>query len=49
MDSWAPVAAKKMREILDTMQNITVAEPVITIKSTMNDAVIAQMEALSVK
>lgn len=44
--SWAPVAAKKMREILDTMQNITVAEPVITIKSTMNDAVIAQMEAL---
>ena len=44
--SWAPVAAKKMREILDTMQNITIAEPVVTIKSTMNDAVIAQMEAL---
>mgnify|MGYP004517699383 FL=1 len=44
--SWAPVAAKKMREILDTMQNITIAEPVVTIKSTMNDAAIAQMEAL---
>ena len=44
--SWAPVAAKKMREILDTMKNITIAEPVVTIKSTMSDAVIAQMEAL---
>ncbi len=44
--SWGPLAAKKMREILETMKNITIAEPVVTIKSTMNDAAIAQMEAL---
>ena len=33
--SWAPCAARKMREYLDSMKNITVAEPVITIKSTI--------------
>lgn len=31
--SWAPMAAKKMREYLDAMENITIAEPVITIRS----------------
>ena len=32
--SWAPQAAKKMKEYLENMKNITIAEPVITIKST---------------
>lgn len=45
--SWGPLAAKKMREILDTMKDITIAEPVVTIKSTVNDASLAQMKALA--
>ena len=31
--SWAPTAAKTMRNILETMKNITIVEPVVTIKS----------------
>ncbi len=36
--SWAPMAAKKMREILETMKEITILEPVVTIKSTLKEA-----------
>ena len=36
--SWAPMAAKKMREILETMKDITILEPVVTIKSTLKEA-----------
>ena len=32
--SWAPSAAKKMREYLENMKDIEIAEPVITIRST---------------
>lgn len=32
--SWSPMAAKKMKEYLENMKNITIAEPVITIRST---------------
>ena len=31
--SWAPVAGKKMKEILESMKDITVVEPIVTIKS----------------
>ncbi|MCR5747828.1 MAG: FprA family A-type flavoprotein [Lachnospiraceae bacterium] len=31
--SWAPMAAKKMREYFEAMKNITVAEPVVSLKS----------------
>ena len=31
--SWSPQAARKMREYLECMKNITIAEPVITIRS----------------
>lgn len=34
--SWAPCAAKCMKAIVDTYKNITLCEPVITIKSVMN-------------
>ena len=37
--TWAPMAAKQMRAALEEMKNITVAEPVITIRSAMNDTV----------
>lgn len=45
--SWAPLAAKAMRGILETMKELTVAEPVVTIKSTVNDDSMATMEELA--
>lgn len=45
--SWAPCAAKAMREIVDTYKNVTVVEPVVTIRSTMKDADLESMEALA--
>ncbi len=44
--SWAPMAAKKMTAILETMKEITICEPVVTIKSTMNEANLQTMEEL---
>ena len=44
--SWAPMAAKKMTAILETMKNITLCEPVVTIKSTMSEANLKTMEEL---
>lgn len=35
--SWGPMAAKKMREILDTMKNLTICETTVTIRSTMKE------------
>lgn len=37
--SWAPVAAKVMRDALDTMKNITVCENVVTVKSAYKPAI----------
>jgi flavorubredoxin len=34
--SWAPVAARKMKEYLETMKNIQILEPTVTIRSTVN-------------
>ncbi len=45
--SWAPTAAKTMRGILDSMKNITVIEPVVTIKSTLKEKDIPQLEDLA--
>ncbi len=47
--SWAPQAARKMREILEPMKNITIVEPVVTIKSAMKADTIAKMEELADK
>ena len=44
--SWAPVAAKKMREYFEGMKEITFCEPVVTIKSTMKDETVKVMEEL---
>ena len=35
--SWAPSAAKTMKAILQEMKDITIVEPVVTIKSTMKE------------
>ena len=45
--SWAPVAAKKMREKFESMKNITLCDNVVTIKSKMKESDLAQMEALA--
>lgn len=45
--SWAPMAAKWMKESLAQMKEITVLEPTVTIKSTLNEASNAQLEALA--
>ena len=35
--SWGPMAAKQMRQILEGMKEITVAEQVVSIRSSLND------------
>lgn len=45
--SWAPIAAKNMRALLEHMKDITVCDKVVTIKSAMKEDTIADMEALA--
>lgn len=45
--SWAPMAGKAMRAILETMKQITLAEPTVTIKSAVHEDTKQQMEALT--
>lgn len=45
--SWAPMAGKAMRAILETMKQITLAEPTVTIKSAVHEDTKQQMEALA--
>ncbi len=45
--SWAPIAAKNMRALLEQMKDITVCDKVVTIKSAMKEDTIADMEALA--
>ncbi len=44
--SWAPMAAKQMKAIVETFKNIEMVEPVVTIRSTLNDDSRAQLDAL---
>ncbi len=45
--SWAPMAAKKLKEAFEGMKNITMAETVVSIKSAMKDKDIETMEKLA--
>ncbi len=45
--SWAPTAARTMKGILETMKDITIAEPVVTIKSTLKQSDIPALEELA--
>lgn len=45
--SWAPCAARTMKGYLEGMKEVTVVEPVVTIKSTMKEGDIPAMEALA--
>ena len=45
--SWAPSAGKCMKSILETMKNITLYDPMITIRSAMKAENVAQMEEMA--
>lgn len=45
--SWAPSAGRCMKEAISKMKNINLCETVVTIKSTMKDTDIPQLEALA--
>lgn len=45
--SWAPMAGKQMRAALEGMKEITICDQVVTIKSTMKDSTVADMEKLA--
>ena len=45
--TWAPTAAKVIKAAFEKSKNITIAEPVVTIKSAMNDENVSQIEALA--
>ena len=45
--SWAPSAAKTMKGILETMKNVTVVEPAVTIRSTLKEADLPMLEKLA--
>lgn len=44
--SWAPMAAKVMRGMLESSKNLTIAEPVVTIQSALNEDSSKQVDAL---
>lgn len=45
--TWAPMAAKGMKELLGAMKDITVCETVVTIKGALTDDAVAQMQKLA--
>ena len=47
--SWAPMAGKKMKEMLEGMKDITICDPIVTMKSTMKESNINEMEELVAK
>ncbi len=47
--SWAPTAGKVMRGLLESMKNVEILEPVVTVKSAVKDADLAAMKELAKK
>ena len=45
--SWAPMAGKQMRAILEEMKNLTICDSQVTIRSTMNDKNVEEMKRLA--
>ena len=45
--SWAPAAAKNMKELLEQMKDITIIEPIVHIKTTMSKENEEQMKELA--
>lgn len=47
--TWAPMAAKQMRTVLETMKEIEIVEPVVTIRSSVNEKNREQIRELAAK
>ena len=47
--SWAPAAAKNMKELLEQMKDITIVEPIIHIKTTMSRENKEEMKELAMR
>ena len=45
--TWAPMAAKKMREMLETLRNITLIDPVVTVESTVKAKTVEDLKILA--
>ncbi len=45
--TWAPSAAKTMREIISGMKDVEIIEPVVTIKTTMNEKNVEELNVLA--
>jgi flavorubredoxin len=45
--SWAPIAAKTMRNMLEGSKNLLIAEPVVTVRSALSSDSRAQIDALA--
>lgn len=45
--SWAPMAGKLMRQYFESMKEITICEPMVTIKSTMKPETVKAMEEMA--
>ena len=45
--TWAPSAAKTMREIISGMKDVEIMEPVVTIKTTMNEKNVEELNVLA--
>ena len=45
--TWGPPAVRTMKGILETMKNITIVEPMVTIRSAMKESDLPAMEALA--
>ena len=45
--SWAPTAAKTMKSVLETLKNVTIVEPTVTIKTTLKEENMLVLEELA--
>lgn len=45
--SWAPMAAKGMRKLLEEMKDINIVEPIVSIRSTMDERVEKELRELA--
>ena len=45
--SWGPTAGRTMKAMLETMKNVSIVEPLVTIKSTLKEENMADLEALA--
>lgn len=45
--SWAPMAAKVMKQMLEGCKNLTMAEPVVTVRSAVNEQAKEQIQELA--